>query len=556
MPWLKFMIPVAISSLIFSFFYISVGYIAGSAWLTIEAWSGRLAVFVAGVIIIIIFLWWLKSFLVHQGKQLKALLANTFKTFFAWYPKTIWWNKFTNKFPLLSKKIIKLTNPANFFGLPFFSLLLTNIILIVLTFYLAIISKIPTSFIVGLDYRLQEFVHLFSNVYLAKVMFFITMLGSPYFILIVSAVFSFWLFWEKRQSYIMGLWIAVSGAFLSSSLIKIIIARPRPIPTFLFESSYSFPSFHAMIAVVLFMFITYYAIRAYPRWSRNISLVLIAVLFVLVIGFSRTYLGVHYFSDVIGGYMLGAFWFIVAVISQHSLQPIDKPRRSSKMLQIIILSGMVIFVAGIYCLQIFQNQGISADFFAALSKINSKQQILFVAGNLSNDLLVTENLGSGLRRPINFIFNTKATDLSELLVKAGWTKRLEPTLSNVLMRGTSTLFKRPYPDAPLRPRFWNNEPNNFTFTKTTPANKQVDFYILRLWQVDQQKFIAELAVNKDFAWHATPQEDILNLAISNLLNDFKSSNKIFSLESKTINVNLGDETKDKVNATIYTVNLK
>jgi len=505
MPWLKFIIPVAISSFIFSFFYVGVGYLAGNAWRTFEVWSGRLAAAIGSAILIIILLWWLKGFLVHQGKQLKNLAATAVKTFFTWYQRTANWQKFSSHHSLISRKIIKLTNPNKFFGLPLSALVLTNIILASLVFCFGLLVQGSANFIVDFDYRLQAFIKLFSEAHLAVVMFFITMFGSPYFVLAVGFIFSFWLFWEKRKSYIMGLWITISGVFLSSSLIKIIIARPRPVPTFLFESSYSFPSFHATIAIALLMYLAYYAIRAYPRWSRNISLFLIAVLFVLAIGFSRVYLGVHYFSDIIGGYLIGAFWFIVAVISQRFLQSIDQPRRSPKMFQIIILSGMVVLVVLVYCSQIFKSSSVSANFFSALSKVAAEQQNLISADKLPSNLLLTENLRGGSHRPINFIFNVKTDVLDQALVKAGWVKRLDPTLSAVIRRVSDMILKRAYPDAPLRPRFWNNQPNSITFTKVVPSNKQIDFYILRLWPVSdsqvaaQQKFMAELVVNKDFS---------------------------------------------------------
>jgi len=562
MPWFKFVIPVAISSFVFTFFYVGVGYLAGNAWQTIGAWSGRLAILVLGVLIILAFLWWLKGWLVKQGKQLRELIATALKTFFIWYQTTSWWKKFAKDRPLASRKILRLSNPNDFFGLPLSALWLTNIILVLTIFYYALLANKVNSFLAELDHRLQLFISLFSEPHLAVVMFLITMFGSAYFIAASTLVFSIWLWLEKKKSYVISLWLVIAGTFLSGSLIKFIIARPRPLPTFFFENSYAFPSLHAAMALVFLMFLTYYAIKTYPRWSRSISLVLVAIFMILVIGFSRIYLGVHYFSDVLGGYLLGTFWFILGVIVQKSLAQLDKPHYFSKLFKIIFLSGAIILISGIYFSQILKTSDIKANFFYALSSATNKKTSLINANGLSSDLLVTENLRGARRRPVNFIFKAQPQTLKEVLIKAGWVERLEPSLLNFVRRGTSTLFKIPYLDAPLRPRFWNNEPNSLTFTKLAPRNEQIDSYVLRLWPAEASvtnkpvRFIAELAINKDYSWNSLSKQEIFKLATTTLLSDLMASNNFSHLETSLLEVNLGDEEKDNVTTTLYSIDLK
>lgn len=562
MPWLRFIIPAAISSLIFTCFYVSLGYLAGSAWHTIEDWSGRLALALAGAVIILLILWWFKNFLVKQGKQLAELISAACKTFFIWYQTRVWWLKFSQKFSIFSQLIVRVSNPNNFFGLSASALWLLNILFFGLVVCFGVLVNDTTNALVGLDYRLQAFIRLFSEPHLATVFFLITMLASYYFILSLVILFSIWLIWQKRKSYIVGLWLGVGGAFLTGSLIKFIVARPRPIPIFFSENSHSFPSLHAAMAVALLVYLAYYAVRVYPRWSRNISIVLVASLFVILIGFSRLYLGVHYLSDVIGGYMVGGFWFIVAIIAQRYYQNIDKPKNTPKVLQFGMLGGMLILILGIYLSQVFKPNAVNSGFYRSLDLTLNQSVTLTKANNFSSDLLVTENLRGGRRRAVNFIFNTDLNTLNRVLKTGGWTKRLEPTLSSVISRGVNTLFNKPYPNAPLRSRFWHNEPNSLTFTKNVLQNKDYDTYVLRLWPIiglaetGQQKFIAELAVNREFSWSDIFKQEILDPATKTLLNDLMTSSNFYSLETQIALINLGEELDEEFTVEVYTINLR
>jgi undecaprenyl-diphosphatase len=94
-------------------------------------------------------------------------------------------------------------------------------------------------------------------------------------------------------------------------LLKHLFQRPRP-----FDNSYrpygppdwSFPSGHSLRGIVLYGFLAYLLILVLPRrWARIIAVGALAGV-VLLVGFSRVYLGKHYTSDVIGGFTFGAVW--------------------------------------------------------------------------------------------------------------------------------------------------------------------------------------------------------------------------------------------------------
>lgn len=95
-------------------------------------------------------------------------------------------------------------------------------------------------------------------------------------------------------------------------MLKLVFRRPRPDVLRLVEQSgYSFPSGHAMNSMIFYGLAAYLLVRRGRHWSRYLVAGFVAVL-VLLIGLSRIYLGVHYASDVLAGFLIGAGWLIIA----------------------------------------------------------------------------------------------------------------------------------------------------------------------------------------------------------------------------------------------------
>jgi membrane-associated phospholipid phosphatase len=76
-------------------------------------------------------------------------------------------------------------------------------------------------------------------------------------------------------------------------------------------SSFSFPSGHSIIAIAFYGLLFYFLIRNLKK--HHLSSAIGALLFVNFIGFTRIYLGVHYFTDVIAGFALGGMWLLLAI---------------------------------------------------------------------------------------------------------------------------------------------------------------------------------------------------------------------------------------------------
>jgi len=121
----------------------------------------------------------------------------------------------------------------------------------------------------------------------------------------------------RRRWIVLGGWTAalVGGGLLDGAL-KLAIRRPRP-PTaldFLSHLSWSFPSGHSMGSLIAYGMVAYLLVLALmPRRGLQAGVVAAATLLVLSIGLSRMYLGVHYFSDVMGGFAAGVLWLSACI---------------------------------------------------------------------------------------------------------------------------------------------------------------------------------------------------------------------------------------------------
>jgi membrane protein DedA with SNARE-associated domain/membrane-associated phospholipid phosphatase len=144
----------------------------------------------------------------------------------------------------------------------------------------------------------------------------ITLLGSPVTLTVLALGVGL-LLAVRRQWVVLGGWLAAfAGGGLLDAVLKVVIRRPRPpyAAEFLDHYSWSFPSGHAMGSLIGYGILAYVVgVLWIHRRSAQLAVVLSAGLLTLAVGISRLYLGVHYFSDVVGGYAAGLLWLSACV---------------------------------------------------------------------------------------------------------------------------------------------------------------------------------------------------------------------------------------------------
>lgn len=114
---------------------------------------------------------------------------------------------------------------------------------------------------------------------------------------------------------------SVGGGLLISSTAKAFFDRPRPelVPYDAFVNTSSFPSGHSMMAAVVYLTLGVLVARTLPQRRLKVYVLSLAVIATLLVGISRVYLGVHWPTDVLAGWLAGFLWASVCMLGARYL---------------------------------------------------------------------------------------------------------------------------------------------------------------------------------------------------------------------------------------------
>jgi len=201
-------------------------------------------------------------------------------------------------------KLVKRNNPLNKQN--------TVIVLFILVTLLALF--IPRF---GFDLVITQKIQSINSFVFAKVMWFVSSVGNQPVMFGLVALTGLFLYLSNHRVESVFSVLSATGSALSGSLIKILIDRPRPsdsmVQVSVWLSDKSYPSNHVLVFTVFFGFLLYLLLKS-PK--HNVIKTVVSILFFLfiaTIGISRIYLGVHWASDVLGGYLLGIIWLIFTI---------------------------------------------------------------------------------------------------------------------------------------------------------------------------------------------------------------------------------------------------
>ena len=202
--------------------------------------------------------------------------------------------------------------------IPYF-LTLTLALAIVVTsinFFIELTEGVRSNALTSFDSSITEYVIAQREPGLTHYFLFVTNIGDFYGYLVVVSIFTFTsAFFFKRWKYVAQTTIVLVLATVSNMVLKRFIARARPgIEHLVSVETLSYPSGHAMSAMAFYGFMIYLFFRFRMNIFLKTGFILLLTLLILSIGISRIYLGVHYPSDILGGYIAGFIWVIFCVV--------------------------------------------------------------------------------------------------------------------------------------------------------------------------------------------------------------------------------------------------
>ncbi len=171
----------------------------------------------------------------------------------------------------------------------------------------------------AVDLSLAQSLHARLHPSLTALMAWISMLHDTWGILLACAGIGAWLARRGNTGWLLRLLVCVPGGMIVNWLLKQVVQRPRPVleAPLVHLSSYSFPSGHTASVTLLYGFLCAYCWR---HTSARLGALALALPMVLLVGFSRLYLGAHYLSDVLGALFEGLAWLALCLTGAQCLE--------------------------------------------------------------------------------------------------------------------------------------------------------------------------------------------------------------------------------------------
>lgn len=229
----------------------------------------------------------------------------------AWVRSRTSWSRLAERYPALAMFVASRLEPRRATGL-----LLT--LMVFAAVYLAArfsgltgdILEAPGT--IWLDDTINAALSPLRTEPLISISLWITSLGSSPSV-ITAVIIATGFLWSQGRFYVLvPLWVTSLGALATTTTGKFLIARHRPESAVdVSAAGWSFPSGHATAAMAVYGFIAYAIARELPGIFQRFEVAYWTAVLILLIGFSRMFLGVHYLTDVIGGFMVGGFWLLI-----------------------------------------------------------------------------------------------------------------------------------------------------------------------------------------------------------------------------------------------------
>ncbi len=217
-------------------------------------------------------------------------------------------------YPTLTRWIANRLTTGQFMGLPL-TVLCVGMAITAGTLSEVAENIVKSEMMVQVDMAFTDWLFRGRISQLSTFFYGLTAFGSAYVTIGIGVLASVGFMYTKRWRNLLILWLLMLGVGAFVQLGKREFSRPRP-PAIAYYSvtGFSFPSGHSATAMTLYGLLGYWWARRLRHTRLRVWVGTAATALILLVGFSRIYLGVHYLSDVLGGYLLGICWLIIGIV--------------------------------------------------------------------------------------------------------------------------------------------------------------------------------------------------------------------------------------------------
>lgn len=490
--------------------HLLAGYFFGNAFTAIEVWSTRVGYAIGATVLFFILIYAIRFITVKHGRQIAGFIRSVSASVRAAISSNPDVQELVKRYPGFFAFIKTRTDRRSFSGLPITLILISFIY--VLSLFLGIMQDVLASeAIVLVDLRSANLLAYFRSPELTKVFLWVTLLGKWQIVIGSAIVVSVILWLWKKRGYILYLWLALVADEVFNYLGKLLIHRDRPLNPVYLENSFSFPSGHAMVAVIFYGFLAYILIRNMKNWKHKVNVFFGSLVVITAIGFSRLYLGVHFVSDVWGGYLLGLL-ILMTTIALYEWRQWRKGAAEHE--RVVVSKKIKIATAGLVLINFVFYIGFALQYHPPLVP-SVQTSIQIIDGDINGYFIehkipkYSETLIGNPQEPLAFILLAKDdTALTQGFEKSGWSLADRVSIQSVFKVTEAALLRRQYLKAPMTPSFWNTAVNDFGFEKPTEANNVDERHHIRIWKTNLRQggltvYVATASLDTAIKWLVT-----------------------------------------------------
>jgi len=460
--------------------WLGAGYLFAQSLNIAQLWLPRFGLLLLLLFVIYLLIWGLQRLVIRYGQSVLGFMLSVWRSVRDAVAHNSDVQKLVGKHPHFFGFVHQRLDRTHFTGLSL-SLLVLSFVYVLILFGGIIEDLLTTDPIIHLDRHIAELVSVFRTPEVLRLFVWVTQLGNVWFVVPAIILIGTALYVAKRGVLFFPLLVSVLGSSGFTALGKLAFERARPTQAVLLEQSYSFPSGHATLAVAFYGFLVYLLIRFSHTWTRRVHLFIVGMVLTFLLGLSRIVLDLHYLSDVLGGYLVGAMWLIIGisvtewlistgrasfqtVSGNHShLGNIHNNEKYRKWTSMALLGVVIVYFAGF------------AALYQPIHTPNQDTPVQELRQPLANalhskNLQYTSTLLGSPEQPIGVaILAENDNALLQKLRWAGWQTAQKFNLKQLLQE---VLKPDSLSNISLAPVFWNGQINDFALVQASEVSKQ------------------------------------------------------------------------------------
>ncbi len=298
--------------------------------------------------------------------------------------------------------------------------------------------------------------------------------------------------YNKKRELVFYLINFAGGLFFLTGL-KYLFHRTRPnaIYHFFNEVTPSFPSGHTFTTLILWGLSTYFIFKFLKNKKIKSIVLIFTIIHVLMVGVSRLYLGVHWFSDVIGAYFAGLLWLSVIITgyeyytmkskSGKNIKVIrDKERKFKNIFTLILIVSLfaINFYYASYKTKTILNKNVKIK--ESIEKLNGS-----LIENIKNGKLkiYSEDIFGLNKIPILIVFQGDKTSLFKMFKLAGFKYYKGLSFKKLILMLKSFLSKQNISFIPIFYNYYDNHPQDYNFVYFEEKNKSFPRIVVKVWDI-------------------------------------------------------------------------